>query len=99
MATCRTFRTVFSPFLFASCDFHLDKYDPWDPKFPAGGKFTKELRIATFVFMDRVYDSEQVDGNGRGMARLIKRMPHLEAFSYVCPALSIPDRRLIHDFR
>lgn len=91
MATCRIFRDIYSPFLYAELRYNLHKLNPVRPRYielPPGVAHIKHLSVAVEEFGDErrsgvKYDAKSMNDNyARYLARLIKEIPNLLSFRY-----------------
>ena len=92
VGTCRAFRDIFTPRLYHSRRFELQKLNPLRPRYiplPPGVLNTKELLIAIFEFRQKhgleglKYEPKWMNNNyARYLARLIKELPNLQSLEY-----------------
>lgn len=91
MATCRLFREIYSPLLYAALTYNLHKLNPVRPRYielPPGLGHIKHLSVTVEEFGDERrsgvrYDPKSMNDNyARYLARLIKEIPNLLSFWY-----------------
>ena len=91
MATCRSFREIYSPLLYGDLTYNLHKLNPVRPKYielPPGLAYVKHLSVTVEEFGNERrsgvrYEPKSMNDNyARYLARLIKETPNLQSFWY-----------------